>query len=242
MLKYTILLCMLLCAPVHEFVSSSHHKSQTIYWVNSENLSIEQIGVFALQSVLVEDTHKRSMVLNLVEMLLKLIVILICILLIVITPLLLIFSVIKEFRKLKICRKNLKLSFQSAKSGLMPNEPEKLKMKFRAIAASLFASSFGLVSWIGFSLSYMILGFKDMSNGFSAYFYFPIKIVETLFSEGNLNLNNVYGKSWIYMLGIVMLTVVFYLVGYAIGRSYSSEKIVHYKTHAFKTNEERLTT
>jgi len=88
-----------------------------------------------------------------------------------------------------------------------------------------FASGFSLFSWVFFSATYMGLGFDNFIMGIKGYFFFPFEVLNRI-SPNNFNqLYQGLNANWIIMIGIVVMTIAFYIIGYNIGKSIGESKI-----------------
>ena len=145
----------------------------------------------------------------------------IALLIVIVTPVFFIFcwvnyslEYVKEYRS----HFSLKKWFKHRNDFLLEEVPELVWIKYRSTYARMVGFGFSVLAYAVTSITYMLQNFSRLELALVDYFSFPFKVIKNLDGvETNGGVLLPMEEVWMEMFYIVVISIIFFLVGYIYG-------------------------
>lgn len=126
-------------------------------------------------------------------------------------PVILCYSMVGNFLAIRYL--NNRTQTESSLEISSSNFLKSIREKYIKATENFYKNLFALATWNVFSMVYVISEFDTFVNGLKEYFYFPLNVFQSLSKDKIFESIHEFQSNWIFMVGIVILTFVFYFIG-----------------------------
>jgi hypothetical protein len=161
---------------------------------------------------------------NSLEEVVKIIFIIASIAIMMLTPLFLSYSAIDKFFDFrKFC---VKLSKETVEGLDQDSKFRRLLCQnYRKSYANYLGNLLGIGVWVVLSMAYAIVGGSNVLQGLKDYFNFPFDVIREAMQEGWVFIESDLYTSWMVMLGIVIISLLSFVIGRWTGEFYANKRI-----------------